>query len=172
MTESLDRHFGLIIAFVLPGFTCLWGISAFDPTIASWLAHGSSKDPTIGGFLYSFLASLAAGLTVSGIRWAAIDTLFHKTGINKPHLDFKKLNQNLMAYQLAVEHNYRYFQFYSNMIVAILVFTICRQWAFGFWGILPNLGCLALILILVTASRDCLVRFYERVSLVLGTRRD
>ncbi len=113
MTESLDRSFGLMIAFLLPGFTCLCGFCAFSPTLAAWLSAEPSQEPSLGGFLYAVLGSLAVGLTVSAVRWATIDTLHHSTGLKRPEFNFSQLSEHLAAFQLAVEHNYRYFQFYS-----------------------------------------------------------
>ncbi len=106
MTESLDRHFGLIIAFLLPGFTALCGLSVFSSTLASWLTAEPTRNPSLGGLLYVLLGSLAAGLVVSVIRWAVIDSWHHATGISRPQLDFSRLTENLPAYLLAVEHNF------------------------------------------------------------------
>ncbi len=50
MTESLDRSFGLTIAFLLPGFVCLFGFSNFSPTLAAWMSSEPSRDPTVSGF--------------------------------------------------------------------------------------------------------------------------
>jgi hypothetical protein len=171
MTE-LERSFGLIIAFLLPGFTCLCGFSAIFPMLSGWLSATPSRDPSVGGFLYVVIGSLAVGLVVSAIRWLVIDRVHHATGISRPELDYSRLNENLLAYQLAVEHNYRYFQFYANMAIAIVFFAICRQSALETWTLWINFGIVCLEGILLAASRDCLKRFYERVSLVLGTRPD
>ena len=37
---------GLIIAFLLPGFTCLCGFSAFSPTLAAWLSAEPKQEPS------------------------------------------------------------------------------------------------------------------------------
>ncbi len=68
MSELSEKNFGLLIAYVLPGFVTLWGISHFSPTVESWIASSQHGAPTVGGFLYVTLASLAAGLTVSEAR--------------------------------------------------------------------------------------------------------
>ena len=170
MPESLDRSFGLTIAFVLPGFLCLSGLSHYSPTIQSWLSSQPSRDPSVGGFLYVILGSLALGLTISAVRWAVIDTLHHATGLIRPDFNFRNLTEHLPAFQLAVEHNYRYFQFYANMAVAVFIFAVCDQYARGLWPWYLWLGFCGLEGILLAASRDCLGRFYSRVALVLGTR--
>lgn len=167
--ESLDRQFGLIIAFLLPGFLCLCGFSVVFPALSGWLM--AQPTPSMGGFLYAVLGSLAAGLVVSAIRWAVIDRIHHATGILAPEFDYSRLTENLLAYQLAVEHNDRFYQFYANTAVAAAFFTIVQQSSLGLWSGAANCGVVLLEIVLLAASRDCLRRFYKRVSLLLGTRR-
>ena len=164
---SLERNFGLVIAFLLPGFVCLAGASRFSPTIAGWMSLAPTSDPTVVGFLYVVLASLGAGLVASAARWALIDTLHHRTGLPPPHLDFSLLQPNLDAFQMAVEHNYRHFQFYANMVVASAFFAVCDQLANGRWPV--SLLLLASILegLLLVTSRDCLRRYYRRTEQLL-----
>ena len=74
--------------------------------------------PTIGGFLYLTVASLAAGMTVSAIRWAVVDTLHSLTGLPLPPLDFSRLGKNVAAYGLLIQIHYVHYQFYSNEAIA------------------------------------------------------
>ena len=112
-SDSLERNFGLVIAFLLPGFVCLAGAARFSPTIAGWMSLAPTSDPTVVGFLYVLLASIGAGLVASAVRWAIIDTVHHRTGLPPANLDFSRLQANLDAFQMAVEHNYRHYQFYA-----------------------------------------------------------
>lgn len=169
MVDSLERGFGLTIAFAVPGFVCLCGLSEFSPTLATWLSTEPPQTPQLGGFLYVVLGSLAAGLTASAVRWATIDTLHHATGVPSPSLDWRQLHERLAAFQLAVEHNYRYYQFYANGLIANLVFAICHA-ANHSWSSQNVLILLALEVTLFLASRDSLKRFYDRAGLVLGVR--
>lgn len=69
MREVTGQNFGLLIAYILPGFIVLWGLSHFSTTIAGWL--GATADgPTVGGFLYVTLASVGAGLAVGSVPQA------------------------------------------------------------------------------------------------------
>ena len=97
MKELSDKNFGLLIAYLLPGFTAVWGMSYLSPTVHAWLGEASPDGPTVGGFLYVTLGSVAAGLTVSTVRWAVIDTFHHWTGLNQPQWDFAKLQANIAA---------------------------------------------------------------------------
>ena len=64
MGDLTEKNFGLVIAYLLPGFVTLWGLSHFSPTIQTWLTSSQSGAPSVSGFLYVTLVSLALGLTV------------------------------------------------------------------------------------------------------------
>lgn len=171
MDDQLQRSFGLVIAYVLPGFIVVAGLSWHWPALAVWLRAEPTLAPTMGQFLYVAMASLGAGLTTSALRWAVIDSLHHATGLPQPVIDFSRLQQRLSAFSLAVEHYYRYYQFYANSLVAVLIFAGCYVAAGKLvtWKLFV-VG-LALELVLLAASRDSLRRYYSRVSLLLGTFR-
>ena len=166
-----SSNFGLLIGFVLPGFTVLWGMSYFSETISHWLA-GSSTTPTVGGFLYVTLASVAAGVMVSTVRWAVIDTIHHWTGLRQPEWDFSRLRQSVAAYNVLNEIHYKYYLFHSNHLVALLLVYLARRIHLGFftapWGWL-DLGFLVLSVILFVGSRDTLRKYYTRVGQLLGS---
>ena len=165
---SFDRNFGLLIAFILPGFVSLAGASYFSPTIAGWMTVAPQADPSVGGFLYVALGSLAAGMVASAFRWLIIDALHHRRGLRPPQLDFSRLQENLSAYELAVEHNYRHYQFYANMIPATLFYAVANQVHEGRWRVLSLACFLVLEIVLWLTSRDCLQCFYQRTSQLLA----
>lgn len=173
MDEFSHRNFGLTIAYILPGFVTLWSASYFSDSLGQWLATAPQSAPSIGSFLYGLLGSLAAGLIVSAVRWATIDTLNHWTGLPRPKFDYTELQENLQAFDNAVEYHYRYYQFYSNMAVALAGAAAAR------WSALPADGihvrrilafCL-LEAVLLAGARDALGKYYERLTDVLGTTR-
>jgi hypothetical protein len=174
MSEVTQKNFGLLIAYLLPGFVALWGVSFFSSTVKSWLSGTSPNSPTVGGFLYVTLASIGAGLTVSVVRWAVIDTIHHWTGIPDPKWDFSKLQENIAAFDTLVEIHYRYFQFYSNSLVSLLFLYVARRIAAG--SSIPAVGLadldfLLLACIFFAGSRDTLNKYYTRVGKLLGTER-
>ncbi len=123
MKDVTDKNFGVIIAFLLPGFLLLWGLSFSSDAFASWLAtSGGASAPTVGGFLYATLASLALGLLISAARWLVIDHLHHFTGVSDPGLNFANLKDKdrYAAFVGVVENHYRYYQYYANTLVAIV----------------------------------------------------
>ena len=173
MKEVSSSNFGLLIAFLLPGFVVLWGASYFSGTIALWLS-GSGETPTVGGFMYVTLASVAAGVTVSTVRWAVIDTIHHWTGLPQPHWDFSRLQDNVAAYNVLNEIHYKFYQFHGNLLIALFFVYVARRVHLGFF-VEPlgwvDLGCLLLSVILFVGSRDTLRKYYVRVSQLLGSGR-
>ena len=165
--DQLDKNFGLLIAFGLPGFLVFTQLPPQLMTpLASFMVQ--TGEPSIGGFLYTLIGSIGCGIILSAIRWMLVDSAIHWTGVRKPKLNFRSMDTKLQAFSLLVEHNYRFYQFYSNSLVAILMLVGMRFRTDGcpspeafFW-----LGLLCIVL--AAASRDCLVRFYQRASLVLG----
>jgi hypothetical protein len=61
-------------------------------------------------------------MIVNVFRWAIFDTIQHHTGLALPRWDFSLLQERVAAYELLVELHYRYYQFFANMLIA-LVFT-------------------------------------------------
>ena len=112
MSTLSNQNFGLIIAYLLPGFVSLWGVSYFSPTVESWInVPQQPGSPSVAGFMYVTLASLAAGVSVSAVRWAIIDHLHHATGVVPPVWKFANLEGKLQGYLTLVENHYRYYQF-------------------------------------------------------------
>jgi hypothetical protein len=172
--ESSVYDFGLLIAYVLPGFTALWGTTYVWPLFRPWFGLMPSQEPTLGGFLFLTLASVGAGLTVSTVRWLVIDTLHHRTGIAPPSWDFRGLVEAESGYRLLVEIHYRYFQFYANMVIALGIVLVCRlvsgTAAFGGLEVLL----LASQVIFYVGSRDALAKYYRRGEQLLrrpGSRK-
>ena len=168
MKEISGQNFGLLIAYVLPGFVSLWGVSHFSSMVRGWLVASSvsaANSATVGGFLYVTLASVAAGLTASTIRWVVIDRLHELTGIRRPRWDDSKLQERLGAFEALVENHYRYYQFYSNMLVAVLFLFTARLIASGrpVADMNPlDYAILAIVPLYWAGSRDTLRKYYSR----------
>jgi hypothetical protein len=118
VSDLTEKNFGLVIAYILPGFVALWGASDFVPTADAWINSSERGAPTVAGFMYVTLASLAAGLTVSAVRWAVVDHLHHATGLVAPAWRFTHLDDKLEGFITLVEHHYRYYQFYASTFIA------------------------------------------------------
>jgi hypothetical protein len=172
MKDSLHRVFGYVIAYVLPGYVALWGVAAAIPDLRDWVAFSPQDQPETVRFLAAVLGSLGTGLVVSAVRCGLVDLFHHRTGLPQPKVDFRVLEQQLSAYLLAVEHNYRYYQFYANTAVSV-PFAAAAYWGFGGTLSLAALCALAALeVVLLLASRDSLRRFYRRTAEILGPQHD
>lgn len=171
-TPLSNQNFGLVIAYLLPGFVTLWGVSYFSPTVDSWITASQQGAPSVAGFMYVTLASLGVGLTVSGVRWAVIDSIHYLSGLRRPPLKFVNLDDKLRGFLMLNESHYRYYQFYGNTFVAA-AFTYTAWLISSGKGIRAagwaNVHFVVLEAILFANSRDTLAKFYSRVAQLLGT---
>lgn len=174
MQAVTNDNFGPLIAYLVPGATVLVGISNFSTTLQHWLGNSSATAPTIGGFLYLTVAALAAGMTVSALRWAAVDSMHARTGLEAPSLDFSRLGQNVSAFVLLIEIHYRHYQFYANMLVATAIAYVCyrisldRQLTIGWMDI----AFFALEAVFFATSRDTLAKYYARSQQLLAMNNE
>lgn len=175
MRDITSQNFGLLIAYVIPGMLALWGLAQICPPVDVWL-HSTwmtTGDPaTVGGFLYLLLGSIASGLTVSTLRWLAIDRIHQWTGLRRPGWDDSKLQDKLAAFEALVDNHYRYYQFYSNGLVALIFVFAARMVHSG--RCVCDLdridgGILFLFLVYWAGSRDTLRNYYTRAAFLLGT---
>lgn len=171
VTTVSDANFGPLVAYLVPGATVLAGLSPFVPILSEWFAASPTDAPTIGGFLYLTVASLAAGMTVSAVRWVVVDTLHAWTGIRRPSLDFSRLEKNAEAFSLLIDIHYQHYLFYSNALVAVAFTYGCYRVRLG--GFLPfgwlDLAFVALEIVFFTTSRDTLRKYYARTAQLLRT---
>lgn len=170
MSNVSNDNFGPLVAYLVPGGTVLLGLSLFSPTLQNWFAASPPGAPSLGGFLYLTVASLAAGMTVSALRWAIIDSLHARTGIPMPPLNFARLGHNVEAFNLLIEIHYRHYQHFANMLVATAIAYLCYRIHLGLagsWGVV-DVGALALEVIFYAASRDTLQKYYSRSQQLLA----
>ena len=170
MKDVTEKNFGVIIAFWLPGFLFLWGLSYSWPQVATWLAKSSASDaPTVGGFLYATLASLAVGLLINAVRWAIVQEvlLYGITRLRRPNVNYGNLTKEgvLSAFQGAIEGNYRYYQYYANAFVALVAafgaYVAHNEPSWWAWSLV-----IVVALILLVASRNELNKFNERAEVI------
>lgn len=169
-----STSFGLTIAYLIPGFLALISLAAYSPPIQTWLAFSGSTAPTVGGFFYATLASLALGVTLSAFRWLVLDPLHRMTGISHPTWDFSKLQQHVDAFLTSVDHHYRYYQFYGNSLVVLVLLTIfpypiSALFPGGHWAHRVLVASLALVFFV--ASRDTLRKYHDRARAIQEASR-
>ncbi|MBX3450762.1 MAG: hypothetical protein KF777_14445 [Planctomycetaceae bacterium] len=167
MQSVSNDNFGLLIAYVIPGFVTVWASSIVSPQIAGWLGNTSPDAPTVSGFLYVTVASVMAGMLISAGRWLLVDQWHHRTGIKPPVWDFSRFHDQAGLFLTVVEHQYRYYQFYSGSLIAVLYAYAIRRYALAvpLTGLaLETFGLLLIVTLLYAASRDTLRKYYTRLS--------
>lgn len=172
MRDLTPSNFGLVVAYLIPGFVVLWALGYHNSTIREWLAASPESAPTVGGLLYATLASIAAGMVVSSFRFVVIDSLHHRTGVAIPAWDFSQLHDRLAAFETLIEIHYRYYQSHANMFVAIIFAYIAWRLEPGrplFQLGIPDALFISVECMLFLASRDALGKYYLRTGALLTT---
>lgn len=170
MTDFTGKHFGLLIAYVLPGFIVIWGAQPLSPMLTDWLSSTPSLPAGLAAVVFVGLASVAAGMTVSAFRWLIVDTAHAWTGLPRPLWDDAALPDKLDAFEAIVEAHYRYYQFYANAFIASLFVVAVAFATDQAWAASPtHLAVLAAIdTVFVLMSRDTLRKYYRRSARLLG----
>jgi hypothetical protein len=174
--EISPSNFGLIAAYLVPGFITLWGASYRSETVRAWLSVAPQNAGSVADLLYATLGAIAAGMTVSAFRWAIIDTIHHRTGVPPPPWDFSRLHERLDAYRELIEIHYRYYQFFANTLLALCFAYVVRLTAIGwqaYQGGWAELGFASVVCVLFLASRDALGKYYRRAGeLLIADRKE
>lgn len=171
-TKIEGLNFGAAIAFVAPGFLAFKGLSYQSATLQSWLAAAVEKDQGVGVFLFVLLASTALGIGVSGVRALLIDSLFFsrlafRWKLDRPKVEWDKLDdQKRQALNTLIDGFYRYYQFYSNSLIGLIVLLIGRSsvtptppWTIWHW-----VGLLAVGFSLLWSSHDSFRKYTESLN--------
>lgn len=169
--ETTNRQFGLMVAYLLPGFIGLGGIALLVPTVAQWLQPvGPQSGWDIAPPVYAVLAATSVGMILSCFRWLIIDHLHALTGVIMPAWDVERLEDRMTAFDYLVEHHYRYYQSYSNMLLAIIWTYGILRWAgtLSLLGPGTDLGAFILCAALFAGSRDALTKYCIRTNRLIG----
>ena len=170
LNEFIGKQFGLLIAFVLPGFMTLWGARPLSATLSNWLSPEPTLPAGLAAVVFVGLASVAAGMTVSAARWLVIDSLHAWTGLPRPTWNDAALGDRLDAFEALVDAHYRHYQFYANSAIAIL-FCYVVAWRTGAFsqgdGVTWFVVLLAVEALFLITSRDTLRNYYRRVARLL-----
>lgn len=119
MKDVNSNNFGLLIAYLVPGFLALYGIRKIAPTIDDWLSANPHSSPTISGFLFGTIAALSTGMIINAIRWHVVDPLLYATGVTRKPWEYPRLAEEVPAFQFLITNQFRYYECYANSMVAI-----------------------------------------------------
>ena len=170
MPSVSNDNFGPMVAYLVPGATVLLGIRPYFPALDRWFAATPPDAPTLGGFLYLTVASLAAGMTVNAVRWAVVDKIHALTGLPPPVLDFSRLASREQAFSLLIDIHYKHYQFHSGMLLATAIAYMAYRTYYGFdqttgW---LDVSVMGLEVVFFLMSRDTLRKYYTRSKQLLS----
>ena len=125
MADVTSTSFGMIIAYILPGFTALYSASFWSPKVQHLFDQFVTGESNGGRFLLVILVSLIVGLELSIVRWAVFEKWICRKECLTPD-DFIGLRkeEQLTAFRAAVDEQYRYHQFFGGMTFAIPVYLV------------------------------------------------
>ena len=163
-------NFAIAIAYLVPGFMVLVGLGWHSPVIAGWLGAAPTDSPTVSGFLFVTIASIAAGMVTNAVRWVCLDWSFSLSGVPERNWNYARLQECFEAYQFLVTNQFRYYQSFGNLLVAIVILSFCSWFGGRQASATEIVGTVALEGILWWAARDALTNYVTRGGELLGTR--
>lgn len=170
MDDTSSRWFGLIVAYLVPGFIGLAGVSPFLPEVGEWLQPVSWGDWGIGPTIYALLAATGVGMIVSCFRWAIVDQVMPWVGVPRANYDFRQLEARVNALDYLAKNHYIYYQNHANMLVASIwaylvhrIFQTSPLLGFG-----TDLAMLVMSAVLFAGARDALRRYRKRSQQLLS----
>ncbi|MFT3784764.1 MAG: hypothetical protein QM770_01180 [Tepidisphaeraceae bacterium] len=174
VSGSSHSQFGVVVAYLVPGFVALLGLLPVFPMLSQWLSPipwGEYGEMGLGPPIYALLAATAAGMVTNYVRWFFIDSLHRTSGVRGRTMSFARLGEQLEAYHYLVEQQYRHYQFAGNMLVAIpFAYTMNRLfWPSAPFGVSTDAAVLLICLVLFVGSRDTLTKFRSRVDQLIGS---
>lgn len=160
-------NFGLLIAYVIPGFVVVSALSPHVPMLQVWMLSPATELPSIGGLVYTTLYSILAGMLVSTLRWLTVDSLHARMGLERKTLNFNLIHDRVAGYDIIVGNTYRYYQHYANMLVAAPLAWLMHLTAFG-WYFWPSFLLTVFMCVYWFASQDTLRNYFARTEMLLG----
>lgn len=160
-----STSFGLAIAYLLPGIVAFYGASLWSGTIARVFSTFLTAEANGPLFLMVFLVGLVLGIAAQAIAWLAVESaalriLYTKertllslrfrgrvlfAGFKSGPLqrisgdDYARLREpdRLSAYRAFIDEIYRYYQFWSGLVVVLPIVLIGWGWkAADDWSVL------------------------------------
>jgi len=169
LNDLIRQNFGLVIAYILPGFVVVSGAAFLFPAVRSLLTPTLGLADGVESTAFVALATLFAGITVSALRWLLVDTFHHWTGLRRPEWDDASLPSKLPAFRAIVEDHYRFYQGHANLAVAIACVYVAwrvQQPPFAPWA---DEAFLMIEFLFLASSRDNLRKYYARSARLLGS---
>ena len=90
--------------------------------------------------------------------------------MRRPEWDDRQLAIALGGFDYLVQNHFRYYEFCGNSLVSVLWAYGLNRWmgTLPFLGVGTDLGMLIVSVVLFTASRDALMKYYTRTGRLVG----
>lgn len=168
--DRLLEGFGLLIAYLCPGFLTLWAMHVAVPSLSMPWEDGA------GGFVFLIVAAVGVGMVLSAVRQLVVNDLLFRhvralsvPGENDFEEDVRRDAGTEAAYRDIRASFFPYFQFYSHMFVATpLVYLAWLSTAPPLpTAISFGAGAIGVSFVLLMNARHSLSRFRARRNLLL-----
>jgi hypothetical protein len=138
--KEITLEFGVLIAYAIPGVFALFGVATFVPDIGALLSQRQTEQWLSTAVLVAGL-SVTLGMFVSVLRASTIDASFlvrvpilaqrigpHWGKLARVDPSYARLASKdvLAAFQEAKANDKRPYQFYGNMLVALVILETSR----------------------------------------------
>lgn len=135
MKDVTSTSFGLVIAFLLPGFVGLYSLTFWSANVQEMFHTFLTAQSNLGLFLLVVLVALVIGLLVTPLRWLLFERFLCKSYFLTPD-DFAELGTEakLVAFRAATDELYRYHQFWGGTAIAMLPLYV--GWLWDSWSFL------------------------------------
>jgi hypothetical protein len=170
MKDITTTSFGLIIAYLLPGFVGLYGMSFWFSGLRQVYSAFLTAQSTVGLFLLVVVAALVAGLVVNSLRWAIYES-WRCDGLSPDELAKLGADEKILnAYLQRIDENFRYYQFSAGFSIGLPI--LYAGWLSTSWpcvGSYLKVGSLLAFLAVEVVSVSAGVTAYGRY--LDGSRR-
>jgi len=170
VNDTATKNFGVLIAYVLPGFAALWSLQPYSATLRLWLSASPTLPAGLESVVFACAAAVGGGMVLSAVRWLIIDTTMSLLGVRRPQWDDSRFGARREAFEALVDAHFRYYQFYAHTALVLPLFAINALVARGkpaaVWIVAMFI---ASELILLLAAHDSLTRYFVRTSRLLAS---
>lgn len=176
---ALDRvaqGFGLVVAYLCPGFLALWGLQERFPSVKQWLGTAAAADTSVGGFFFVAIAAAGIGVILWSVGSFVIEDVLAawlgwlKLPPQTPIPEGARQRAGIeSAYRDLRDQHFRYYQFHAAMLVALPLIYVDWAWRTGFRRGVVLIGVLTALLVVVVARSAFvqLKRYAERRAQLL-----
>jgi hypothetical protein len=158
--EKIGLDFSLFIAYLAPGSIIVITLAQYSEKIGLLLL-GDHGGPTGAALAAASILALALGIVVNAITWFSIRRLIIWTGVEVVAIPERP---SFETYKFIIENSFRYYQCYSNLLTALLIFGICHIQIKGRAGLLVGMIVFVVCGVLFAAARDSFKRTYTRID--------